>query len=125
MGGTIITVPEKDGRIRTCGDYQVRLTLYWKLTNILFLVLLICSLHWLEENVFPIKTYVIHIANQNSVGSRFTQIPKQQYSSSIVSLYPSTFRSVLAPVIFQKTMDIILQGMDNVMCYIDDIIIMG
>ena len=30
-----------------------------------------------------------------------------------------------APLIFQKTMDTILQGMDGVICYLDDIFISG
>ena len=30
-----------------------------------------------------------------------------------------------APAIFQRTMDIVLQALPNVMCYIDDIIVTG
>ena len=30
-----------------------------------------------------------------------------------------------APAVFQKTMDMLLQGMDGVICYLDDILITG
>ena len=42
--------------------------------------------------------------------------------------FPDTrlpFGIASAPAIFQKTMNMILQGMNGVICYIDDILIMG
>ena len=36
-----------------------------------------------------------------------------------------TFGVATAPAIFQRTMDVVLQGLSNVMCYLDDIIISG
>ena len=35
------------------------------------------------------------------------------------------FRIASAPAIFQRTMDIILQGIPHTICYIDDILITG
>ena len=35
------------------------------------------------------------------------------------------FGVVSTPAIFQKTMDTILQGIPNVLCYIDDILVTG
>lgn len=35
------------------------------------------------------------------------------------------FGVALAPVLFQKTMDTILQGIPNVICYTDDILVTG
>ena len=35
------------------------------------------------------------------------------------------FGVVSAPALFQKTMNVILQGMKHVMCYIDDILVTG
>ena len=29
------------------------------------------------------------------------------------------------PALFQKSMDIVLQGLDGVICYLDDIMVMG
>ena len=117
-------VPKKDGHVRICGDYKVSINPF-----------LAVDQHSLPnaEEIFASLTG----------GQKFTKLDLSQAyqqllldddSKSLLTinthkgLYHYTrlpFGVASAPAIFQKTMDVLLQGIPNTLCYIDDIIITG
>ncbi|XP_020632039.1 uncharacterized protein K02A2.6-like [Orbicella faveolata] len=118
----VVCVPKKDGRIRICGDLKV-------LVNQVLL-----------DNPYPLPDTEDIFARLGS-GTVFSKIDlsnayqqmelsrdSQQYLTvnTYKGFYPNqrlTYGIASPPALFQSTMDQILQGMDNVRCSIDDIII--
>ena len=120
----IVTVPKNDGRIRICGDYKVTVNPVLEV----------------DQHPLPRPTDLFATLAGGKYFSKldlshaYNQIQLDPDSCKFLTinthrgLYHYTrlpFRVSSAPVISQKTMDIILQGMDNFICYIDDIIITG
>ena len=120
----IVAVPKKDGRVRICGDYKVTVNPV------------------LDIDQYPLPRPEDLFATLAG-GQHFTKLDlKHAYQQLILeeesrkyvtinthrSLYRYTrlpFGIASAPAIFQKTMDMILQGMPGVICYINDILITG
>ena len=120
----IVAVPKKDGKIRICGDYKVTVN------------------QALEVDQYPLPKPDDLFATLAG-GKKFTtldlsqaylQLLLDEESSKLVTvstqrgLYRYTrlpFGIASAPAMFQKTMDTILQGIPNVICYIDDILVTG
>ena len=120
----IVAVPKKDGRIRVCGDYKVTIN------------------PSLDIDVYPLPN-VDEMFAVMAGGEKFTkldltnayqQMELDNFSRDLVTinthqgLYRYTrlpFGAASAPAIFQRTMDTILQGLDKVVCYIDDILLTG
>ena len=120
----IVAVPKKDGRFRLCGDYKVTIN------------------QALEIDQYPLpkpEDLFATLAN----GKRFSKIDLSQAylqlqldesSTKYVTinthqgLYRYTrlpFGVASAPAIVQKLMDTILQGVEGVICYIDNILVTG
>ncbi len=120
----IVTVPKPEGKIRLCGDYKVTIN------------------QVLTVDQYPLpkpEDLFATLAN----GHKFTKLDlRQAYlqlqldesSRKYVTinthqgLYQYTrlpFGIASAPAIFQRLMDTILQGVPNVVCYIDDILVTG
>jgi len=120
----IVAVPKRDGRIRLCGDYKVTINPV------------------LDVDQYPLPRPEDIFASLTG-GQKFTtldlshaynQLLLEEESRKYVTinthrgLYQYTrlpFGIASAPAIFQRTMDTILQGVDGIGCYIDDIIITG
>ena len=120
----IVPVPKKDGKFRICGDYKVTLNPV------------------LEVDQHPLPRPEEIFASLAG-GKKFTTLDLSQAYQQILldeasrklvtinthqGLYRYTrlpFGVASAPAIFQRTMDVVLQGIPSVMCYIDDIIITG
>ena len=120
----IVPVPKKDGSMRICGDYKVTVNAA------------------LEVDQHPLPT-ADEIFASLAGGQKFTKLDLSQAYQQLLlddkakelltinthkGLYCYTrlpFGIASAPAIFQRTMDRLLQGIDRVMCYIDDIIITG
>ena len=120
----IVVVPKKDGRFRICGDYKVTVN------------------RSLDIDQYPLPKPADLFATLAG-GQMFTKLDltqayqqllldenSQQYTTinTHQGLYQYTrlpFGISSAPAIFQKTMDVILQGIPHVCCYIDDILVTG
>ena len=120
----IVVVPKKDGHLRLCGDYKVTINLHLKINS-----------HPLPraEEMFS-KLAGGEKFTKLDLSHTYQQMALEESSKELVTvnthqgLYhytrlPSGVAS--APAIFQRTMDDILQGMERVACFIDDILITG
>jgi hypothetical protein len=117
-----VIVVKENGSLRLCGDYKVTVN------------------QVLEKDPYPLPT-VDELLAKLSGGSIFTKLDLaeafQQLALSEQSkklLTVNTIKGLMqyermpfgiktAPQIFQKVMDKLLQGIENVACYIDDILI--
>ena len=120
----IVAVPKKDGCFRICGNYKVTIN------------------PSLEVDQYPLSNPTDLYASLTG-RQKFTKLDLSQAYQQLLldeallelttitthqGLYQYTrlpFGVASAPAIFQRTMDTILQGMTNVICYIDDILITG
>ena len=120
----IVVVPKKDGKLRICGDYKMSIN---------------PALH---VDKYPLPNMEDLLASLAG-GKRFTkldltaayqQMCLDEPSSKLTTisthkgLYCFTrmpFRVSPAPAVFQRTMDTILQGLPNFICYLDDILVTG
>ncbi|XP_056128977.1 uncharacterized protein K02A2.6-like, partial [Lampris incognitus] len=120
----IVCVPKKDDSVRICGDYKVTIN------------------PWLNVEQYPLpKTQDLFA--KLAGGQQFTKLDFSQAYQQVLlednsrhyltisthrGLYHSNrlpYGVVSAPAIFQKIMDQVLQGMEGVICYLDDILITG
>ena len=120
----IVAVPKKDGKFRICGDYKVTVN------------------QALEIDQYPLPKPEDLFATLAG-GKKFTKLDLSQAYQQLVleddsrkyltinthrGLYCYTrlpFGVASAPAMFQQVMDTILQGIPNVICYIDDILVTG
>ena len=120
----IVLIPKGDGSIRICGDYKVTINPF-----------LIVDQHPLPK---PEELF-----SSLSGGQKFSKIDLSHAYQQMVleedsrkyvvinthkGLYRYTrllFGIASAPAVFQRTMDTILQGIPNVLCYLDNILITG
>lgn len=120
----IVTVPKRDGEVRICGDYKVTVN------------------PALDVDQYPLPRPEDLFAtlaggkyfSTMDLSHAYNQLPLDDKSRQFLvintqrGLYEYTrlpFGVASAPSIFQKTMDTILQGMNGVICYLDDILISG
>ena len=120
----VVAVPKPDGRVRLCGDYKVTVN------------------PSLDVDQYPLPKAEDLFATLAG-GKQFTKLDLTQAylqleldSESQKYCTINTHRGLYrykrlpfgissAPAMFQKTMDTILQGIDGVMCYVDDILVTG
>ena len=120
----IVPVHKKDGTIRVCGDYKLTVNPY------------------LLVDQYPLPN-TSDLLSSLAGGKRFTkldltsayqQMMLDEESAQLLTintqkgLYRYTrmpFGVASAPAIFQRTMDTILQGLPQVFCYLDDILVTG
>ena len=119
-----VNIPKVDQTVRICGDYKVSIN------------------PWLEVDQYPIPKPQ-DLFTKLAGGERFTKLDLSQAyqqveldESSKQYLTINTHKGLYqvnrlpygvasAPAIFQKLMDQVLQGIDGVICYLDDILITG
>ena len=120
----IVAVPKKDGRVRLCGDYKVSVNpvlsvdqyplprpsdLFATLAGGKYFSTLDLS-HAYNQIQLDDESKKYLTINTHRGLYRYTRLP---------------FGVASAPALFQKFMDIILQGLDGVICYLDDIMVTG
>ena len=120
----IVPVPKKDGKVRVCGDYKVTVN------------------QSLDVDQYPLpkpEDLFATLANGKTyskldLSQAYQQMVLDEESAKCLTinthlgLYQYTrlpFGVASAPAMFQRAMDMILQGLDGVICYIDDILVMG
>jgi len=120
----VVAVPKKDGKMRICGDYKVTVN------------------RCLEVDQYPLPKPDDLFAtlaggkffSTLDLSHAYNQLPLHKDSCKYVTitthrgLYQYTrlpFGIASSPAIFQKTMDCILQGLDGVICCLDDLLVMG
>ena len=120
----VVVVPKKDGRTRLCGGYKVTVNPV------------------LEVDQYPLpkpedlfaslsggagfsKLDLTHAYNQKELDKQSQTLVTLNTHRGLYHYRRLPFGIASAPALFQKTMDVILQGMNHVICYIDDILITG
>ncbi len=120
----IVPVPKKDGKVRLCGDYKVTVN------------------QCLDIDQYPIPKPDDLFATLPT-GKFFSKLDlSQAYQQMLVDAESAKYLTInthlglyqynrlpfgvaSAPAIFQRAMDQILQGIPGVICYIDDILVVG
>ena len=120
----IVPVPKKDGTLRICGDYKVTLNgalevdqyplprpsdLFTSLTGGTKFTKLDLSAAYQHLSLDTESRKLVTINTHKGL-FQFTRLP---------------FGVASAPAVFQRTMDTILQGIPQVICNIDDILVTG
>ena len=120
----IVPVPKADGQLRICGDYKVTVN------------------PALQVEKYPLPKPDDLFAtlaggkkfSKIDLTSAYQQMSLDEKSRELVTinthkgLYQYTrlpFGIASAPAIFQKMMDVVLQGLPQLICYLDDILIIG
>ena len=120
----IVAVPKSDGTVHICGDYKVMVN------------------QSLDVDSYPLpkpEDLMVSLTGGKKftkldLSSAYQQMPLEEESQSFVTvnthrgLYQYSrlpFGVASAPVIFQKPMDTILQGLPHAICYLDDILVTG
>ena len=120
----IVVVPKRDGQVRICGDYKVTVNpvldvdqyplprpedLFATLAGGKYFSTLDLS-HAYNQIVLDDDARHFLTINTHRGLYRYTRLP---------------FGVASAPSLFQKAMDQIIQGIDGVLCYLDDILVSG
>lgn len=117
----IVVVPKANGSVRICADYKVSVN------------------KQIEDHVYVLPTVEDLLAKLKGdkftkidLANAFLQLPLEEESQKILTittprgLFRPTrlpFGIKTAPLLFQQVMDKVLHGLDDVICYIDDIMI--
>lgn len=120
----IVPVPKRGGGIRICGDYKVTINQVLKTD---------CYPLPLPEDLYSMlaggKVFCVL-----DLSSAYQQVPLSEESKPLLTINTHQglyefqrlpFGIASAPALFQAMMDKILEGIPNVGCYIDDVIITG
>ena len=120
----VVTVPKQDGQIRICGDYKVTINpvldvdqyplpkpedIFAKLAGGKLFTTLDLT-HAYNQLLLDEESRKFVTVNTHKGLYQYTRLP---------------FGIASAPAMFQRVMDTVLQEIDGVACYIDDIIITG
>ena len=120
----IVTVPKRDRQVRICGDYKVTVNPFLDVDQYplprpedLFATL--------AGGKYFTTLDLSHAYNQVVLDSDSQSFLTINTHHGLFHYKRLPFGVASAPSLFQKTMDIIFQGMDGVICYLDDILISG
>ena len=120
----VVTVPKADGGIRLCGDFKVTVNPELDIDQYPLPK---------PDDIFATLSGGQHFTTLDLTHA-YNQLLLDEDSRKFVTintpkgLYQYTrlpFGIASAPAVFQRTMDTILQGVNGVACYIDDIIVTG
>lgn len=121
---TIVVVPKKDKSVMKCGDYKVTVN------------------QCIQKENYPLPNAEDLFAtlaggkvfSKLDLPFAYQQLPldtiSKQYlvantHKGLYKYHRLAYGVSTAPVIFQKTMDQILHGIPNVVCFVDDILVMA
>lgn len=120
----IVPVMKKSGSVRNCGDFKVTINPA------------LCVEHypipWIEDLFACLSGG--HRFNKLDLSQAYLQVPVSEESRKYLTIttHKGLFRYnrlpfgiTSAPAIFQKTMDQVLQGLTNVHCFLDDMLVTG
>lgn len=120
----VVVVPKRGGGIRLCGDYKVTINQVLKTD---------CYPLPLPEDLYSMlaggKVFCVL-----DLSSAFQQVPLSEEAKPLLTINTHLglfeyqrlpFGIASAPAIFQALMDKVLEGIPNVGCYIDDVIVTG
>ena len=120
----IVPVPKKDGKVRICGDYKVTVNPHLDVDQ-----------HPLPRPEELFSTLANGKAfTKIDLSQAYQQMQLEESSAQYLTVNTPTglyqymrlpFGVASAPAIFQSAMDMILQGIDGVICYIDNILVTG
>ena len=120
----VVAVPKKDGAVRLCGDYKVTINPFLDVDQYplprpeeLFATL--------AGGKYFSTLDLSHAYNQVILDNESRKFLTINTHRGLYQYTRLPFGVASAPSIFQKTMDWILQGLDGVICYLDDILVMG
>ena len=120
----IVVVPKKDGHVRLCGDYSVTVNPALDVDQYplprptdLFATL--------AGGKYFTKLDLSHAYNQIELAEESRKYLTINTHKGLYRYTRLPFGVASAPALFQKTMDIILAGIEGVICYIDDIMVTG
>lgn len=111
----IVPVPKKDGTLRICGDYKVSLN----------------GALQVDQYLLPRPSDLFTMLD---LSAAYQQLSLDAESRKLVTINTHkglfqftrlSFGVASAPAVFQRTMDTVLQGIPQVICYIDDILVTG
>ena len=116
----IVPVPKKDGQLCNCGDYKVTVNQALETKQYLLPK---------PEDLFATLVGDKKFTKLD-LSHAYLQLPLDKYVTinTYRGLYKYTrlpFGISSAPATFQEVMDTILQGIPNIICYIDDILVTG
>jgi len=120
----IVPVPKHDGSIRICGDFKVMINPF------------LCVEQYPLPKLNDLMACLTggQLFTKLDLTAAYQQMLLDEESSKLVvinthrGLYHYTrlpFGVASAPAVFQRAMDSILQGMPHVICFVDDILIIG
>ena len=120
----IVVVPKKDGTVRLCGDYKVSVNQAlvvgkYRLPKPSDLFAILARGKWFS------KLDLAHAYTQMEMDEESRQYVAINTHHGLCQYLRLPFGIASAPAIFQQTMDTILQGIPGVLCYVDDILIVG
>ena len=120
----IVTVPKGDGSLRVCGDYRVALNASLEVDQYplprpedLFTSL--------EGGKYFSKIDLTHAYQQMVLEEKSRELVTINTHKGLYQYTRLPFEVASAPALFQQAMDHILQGIPNVICYLDDILVTG
>ena len=120
----VVAVPKPGGHLRLCGDYKVTLNSALKVDQYPLPK---------PEDLFAslaggqkfTKIDLAHAYQQMNLKENCRQLVVINTHRGLYQYTRLPFGVASSPAIFQKVMDTILQGIQNVFCYLDDILITG
>ena len=112
----IVPVVKKDDSIRICGDYKLTVNQAAKVDD------LFASL---AGGIFFSKLDLAHAYQQIVLDDEAKNLVVMNTHKGLYRYNRLPFGVSAAPAIFQRTMEIVLQGLVNVCVYLDDILVSG
>ena len=120
----IVTIPKRDGEVRVCGDYKVTVNPMLDVDQYplprpedLFTSL--------ADGMYFSTLDLSHVYNQLVLNDDSRKYLTINTHRGLYQYHRLPFWVASAPSIFQKAMDTILQGMEGIICYLDNIMCLG